>query len=90
MISDERSVIRVRKPNGGEMAYKHIVYEKKEDHLAYITLNRPDRLNAIDPPMQLELWDALLDFKRDPDAWVVILTGEGDPKAQAAWEGQLR
>ncbi len=60
------------------MAYEHIIYEKKEDHLAYITLNRPDRLNAIDPPMQLELWDALLDFKRDPDAWVVILTGEGD------------
>lgn len=60
------------------MAYEYITYEKKEDHLAYITLNRPNSRNAINPPMQLELWDALLDFKNDPDAWVVILTGSGD------------
>ena len=59
------------------MAYEFIKYEKK-GHLAYITLNRPERLNAIHPPMQIELWDALLDFKNDPDAWVVILSGAGD------------
>ena len=59
------------------MGYEFIIYEKKE-HLAYITLNRPDRRNAISPPMQLELWDALHDFRDDPDAWVAILTGAGD------------
>ena len=59
------------------MAYEFIIYEKK-DHVAYITLNRPDRRNAISPPMQLELWDALHDFRDDPDAWVAILTGAGD------------
>ena len=28
--------------------------------------------------MQLELWDAFRDFKADPDAWVAILTGQGE------------
>ena len=28
--------------------------------------------------MQVELWDALIDFRDDPDTWVAILTGAGD------------
>ena len=39
----------------GDMAYEFIIYEKRE-RIAYITLNRPDRRNAISPPMQIELW----------------------------------
>ena len=59
------------------MSNENIIYEKR-GHIAYITLNRNERLNAIDPPMQRALWGALLDFKQDEDAWVVILTGAGD------------
>jgi crotonobetainyl-CoA hydratase len=59
------------------MAYEFIIYDKK-DHVAYITLNRPESRNAINPPMQVELWDALIDFREDPDSWVAILTGAGD------------
>jgi crotonobetainyl-CoA hydratase len=86
------------------MAYEFIIYEKK-DRIAYLTLNRPDRLNAIDPPMQLELWDALIDFRNDPDAWVAILTGAGErafcagndlrwrsehPGEQTPWSGSYK
>ena len=59
------------------MAYEFIRYEM-EDHIAHLTLSRPERLNAVHPPMQLELWDALINFRNDQDAWVVILSGAGD------------
>lgn len=59
------------------MPYEYILYEKK-DRIAYITFNRPERMNALHYPAQRELWDALLDFKRDPEVWVVIFTGIGE------------
>ena len=59
------------------MSYDFIHYEKKA-HIACLTLNRPESLNAIHPPMQKEIWNALNDFREDDDAWVVILTGAGD------------
>ncbi|HJO82601.1 MAG: enoyl-CoA hydratase-related protein [SAR202 cluster bacterium] len=59
------------------MAYENIIYEKR-DHIAYLTFNRPERRNAIDPPTQIETWNALNDFRNDNDSWVVILTGTGD------------
>ena len=52
-------------------------YEKR-DRVAYVTINRPDVMNALHPGANEELarvWD---DFAVDPDAWVAILTGAGD------------
>jgi enoyl-CoA hydratase/carnithine racemase len=57
--------------------YENVLYEKKE-HLAYVTINRPDRRNAIDPATSAELRQAFETFKEDADAWVAILTGAGD------------
>ena len=48
-----------------------------EDHITTITLNRPDRLNAITGEMLLGLSDALLHADRDPDVRVIVLTGAG-------------
>ena len=59
------------------MAYDFILYEKRE-RIAYITINRPERLNALHPPANAELFDAFCDFRDDPDTWVAILTGAGD------------
>lgn len=59
------------------MAYEFINYERK-DHIAHLTFNRPEKLNAIHPPMQKELWNAMNEFRDDEDAWVIILTGAGD------------
>lgn len=59
------------------MDFKYIIYEKK-GRIAYITLNRPEVLNALHPPAHAELWTAWSDFRDDPEIWVAILTGSGD------------
>jgi len=53
-----------------------VLYEKK-NHIAYISLNRPDRLNAINRKMTRELAKAWIDFRDDKELWVAILTGAG-------------
>ncbi len=57
--------------------FKNIIYEKK-GRLAYITLNREERRNAIDPATSQELYDAFTDFKEDDELWVAVLTGSGE------------
>lgn len=57
--------------------YKFIQYEQQE-HVVWITLNRPEVLNAIHPPMSAELADAWERFRDDPEAWVGIITGTGE------------
>ena len=50
---------------------------EKADHVATLTLNRPDRLNAITVRMLSELSQALVECNRDTDVRVVVLTGAG-------------
>ena len=59
------------------MEYKFINYEKK-DKIVYITINRPERLNALHPPANLEMKTAFMTYENDPDAWVAIVTGTGE------------
>ena len=54
-----------------------ILYEKKEK-IAYITLNRPEAFNSIDPETWQELGQALVDFRDDPQLLCAIITGAGD------------
>ena len=58
------------------MEYQAILYEKKEA-IAYITLNRPEELNALSPEMMAELRHVLNDIDGDDAMRVVILTGAG-------------
>lgn len=53
-----------------------VLYERK-DHITYITLNRPEKRNAINSTLFDELQDAWLKFKGDEDAWVAIINGAG-------------
>ena len=53
-----------------------VIYEIKEG-IAYITLNRPEKLHAIDPPMRQQLWDAFQDVDKNPDVRCAIVTGAG-------------
>jgi len=55
-----------------------LLYEKAPDGLAWITLNRPDVLNAINMQMRDELWDIMHAVRDDPDVRVVIFKGAGD------------
>jgi enoyl-CoA hydratase/carnithine racemase len=50
---------------------------EQADHVLTITLNRPDRLNAISGPMLSALSSTLQAANIDPDVRVVILTGAG-------------
>ncbi len=54
-----------------------VIYEKK-GHIAIITLNRPEALNALNADVQVGLRDAMVDFRDNDDLWVAILTGTGD------------
>ena len=58
------------------MADKEVIYEIKEG-IAYITMNRPEKLNAIDPPMRQLLWDSFQDVKNNPEVRCAIVTGAG-------------
>ena len=59
------------------MPYEFIKYERK-GRIAYITINRPERLNALHPPANAELYDVFTSFCDDPEAWIAIITGTGD------------
>lgn len=59
------------------MTYEFSKLEKKEK-LWIITLNRPERMNALHSPAHFELEKIFDDFSNDDDAWVAIITGEGD------------
>ncbi len=48
-----------------------------DGHLATITYNRPDSLNAINADMRRALNEAFARFREDEDAWVAIVTGAG-------------
>ena len=59
------------------MSYQYAIYEKK-DHIAYVTINRPEVMNALHYAANVELYDIFQDFKQDDDSWVAILTGAGN------------
>jgi enoyl-CoA hydratase/carnithine racemase len=48
-----------------------------DGHVATITYNRPERMNAIDGTMRRGLNEAFARFRDDEDAWVAIVTGAG-------------
>ena len=49
----------------------------KQNHVMTVTLDRPDRLNALHPPANAELGEVFDDFAADDDMWVAIITGSG-------------
>ncbi len=59
------------------MDYEYITYEKK-DRVAYVTVNRPEVMNAIHPATSRELGDAFDDFDKDPSCWIAVITGAGE------------
>ena len=62
--------------NGELMELEFIGYEKR-GRIAYITIDRPECLNAIHPPASREMREVFSDFKNDTEIWVAILSGSG-------------
>ena len=59
------------------MAFEFILTERF-DGVAVITLNRPDKLNALSFPLVRELDEALTAYEADDGIKAVILTGAGE------------
>lgn len=58
------------------MSYRHLLYHAA-DGVATLTLNRPERLNALTPALVDEAIEALGRVEADPDVRVLVLTGAG-------------
>ncbi|HNM76807.1 MAG TPA: enoyl-CoA hydratase [Tepidiformaceae bacterium] len=59
------------------MSDQDVLYEKRSDGVALITLNRPDSLNAMGGHLLPMLADALQDAERDRAVRAIVLTGAG-------------
>jgi naphthoate synthase len=58
-------------------SFADIKFEKQSEGIAKITINRPEVRNAFRPETVMELSEAFLLARDDPEIGVVILTGEG-------------
>lgn len=65
------------------MDYKNIIYEKKEG-IAYIKINRPKALNALNTETITELDKAVTEIENDNNVKIAIITGEGKAFAAGA------
>jgi len=61
------------------MRYQSIRFEVPQAHVARVTLQRPERLNALDGPLLDELADAVDRIERDPEIRAWVLTGAPRP-----------
>ncbi|MFZ2322359.1 MAG: enoyl-CoA hydratase-related protein [Ignavibacteriaceae bacterium] len=59
------------------MEYKNLLVDI-EDHIAIVTVNRPDKLNALNHQTLTELRSSFEELKLDTDVHVVIVTGSGE------------
>lgn len=59
------------------MEYSTIIYEKQENGVARIYLNRPDKLNSINRQMKVELVQAFKDAENDDEVRVIVLKAKG-------------
>jgi enoyl-CoA hydratase/carnithine racemase len=80
------------------MAYEFLLYEKQRKGVL-ITLNGPDRPNAMNKEMRDELGDALEEAEADPQIRAIVLTGAGrsfstgadmgGPRGETSWPAGL-
>ncbi|MFX1476762.1 MAG: enoyl-CoA hydratase/isomerase family protein [Promethearchaeota archaeon] len=59
------------------MEYKDLIIEKRDDHIAIVTLNRPEQLNTLTTNLMKEIEQLTEDFQKDTETHVVIFTGAG-------------
>jgi enoyl-CoA hydratase len=59
------------------MNYENILYQKK-NKIGYVTINRPEKLNALNRKTMDELHHVIYDIKNNSDIFAVILTGSGE------------
>ncbi len=58
-------------------SYQHLLFERREHGILWITINRPERFNATNSRLHWELSKVWLDVGEDPDTRVAVFTGSG-------------
>ncbi|TCN20378.1 enoyl-CoA hydratase/isomerase family protein [Sinorhizobium americanum] len=57
--------------------YQHLLYEVDSDHICWLTLNRPEKINAMNKRLLAELREGLLRADKDDDVRVIVIRGSG-------------
>lgn len=57
--------------------FQHILFEKRDPHILWMTLNRPEVLNAANTRLHTELVEVWQTIDRDRDVYVAVVTGAG-------------
>jgi len=80
MTTDKKAPFQARSASwySEPLEYSDIIYEPdKETHVARITLNRPEKMNAMRHQLRAELFHALKFAERDDDINVIVIKGAG-------------
>jgi enoyl-CoA hydratase len=64
-------------PAPGERQTEHGLRTRVEDRVAWLTLDRPERMNALSRGLIADLVETFDRLETDDDVWVVVLTGSG-------------
>ncbi|MEM1577090.1 MAG: 3-hydroxyacyl-CoA dehydrogenase/enoyl-CoA hydratase family protein [Archaeoglobaceae archaeon] len=88
MVSEGRTGVKAGKGfyDYGKAVYKNIVLEK--GRIAKLTVNRPQKLNALDMDTLEEISMALKELETDPEVRVLVITGAGDKAFSAGFDLQ--
>jgi 2-(1,2-epoxy-1,2-dihydrophenyl)acetyl-CoA isomerase len=68
------------------MSEPELLIDRPADGVAVLTLNRPDRLNAVTMELQSQLHSALIELEVDPAVRCVVLTGAGSRAFSAGYD----
>ncbi|KKK44690.1 hypothetical protein LCGC14_1608140 [marine sediment metagenome] len=60
------------------MEYENLIVEKREDHIAIVTFNRPKQFNRLNTALMKEIEHLTEEFHVDTETRVIIFTGSGD------------
>lgn len=53
---------------------------ERSGHVATLTFNRPEAMNAMDPDTYKQLSDAWIEVRDNPEIWVAVITGANNPE----------
>jgi enoyl-CoA hydratase len=57
--------------------FQHILFERRQPHILWMTFNRPEKLNAANVRLHTEMVEVWQTIERDPDVYVAVITGAG-------------
>ena len=72
------------------LEFKDIIFEKSEEGIAKITINRPEVRNAFRPFTGREMQQALEDAREDSGIGIIILTGAGEKAFCSGGDQRIR